>query len=382
MIFRKLGRTGVDVSVIGLGSEYIWHSSAEDVLSVVNEALENGVNYIDIFMGTPSTRDYIGYALKGRRENVLLAGHLGCAEKDGQYYKTRDKVMCDDFINQFYQRLQTDYIDVLFLHNCNEIVDFEEMFSTNGILNMALKLKIEGKARFIGFSCHNTLTAFKAVQSGYVDVLMFPINPVFDALPRDTGIERMVKGDFDNFTYSDEKNGYLTKKELYHACAMQNVGIVAMKPYAAGRLFTEKNPAFITLTPIQCISYIISQPGVSSVVPGCKNAEEVKAALAYIYASEEEKDFSIISNSSLWKLKASCMYCNHCLPCPVGIDVAAITRLSDTAACCLTDSIISQYGNLSIKAAECIKCRSCMERCPFGVNIIDNMKRAVELFDA
>src|SRR5665811_1651789 len=77
MIYRKLGRTGLDVGVIGLGSEYIWKSSKEEAEAVISEALFHGVNYIDIFMGTPSTRENIGSALIGKRNMVYLAGHLG-----------------------------------------------------------------------------------------------------------------------------------------------------------------------------------------------------------------------------------------------------------------------------------------------------------------
>ena len=117
MIYRPLGKTGLQVSAISLGTEYMWHESRERVEELVHAAVDAGINYIDIFMGTPSTRENIGAALKGMRDKVYLAGHLGCADLDGQYVKTRDEALCRDFLDQFYRKLDTDYIDVLLLRN-------------------------------------------------------------------------------------------------------------------------------------------------------------------------------------------------------------------------------------------------------------------------
>jgi predicted aldo/keto reductase-like oxidoreductase len=157
------------------------------------------------------------------------------------------------------------------------------------------------------------------------------------------------------------------------------VALVAMKPYAAGVLFRE-NPSSIVLTPVQCLSYALAQPAVCTAVPGCKNVAEMRAALAFLEASEEEKDFSAINSNPLWKLKGSCMYCNHCLPCPVTIDIGAVTKLADTAAIGSIDSVRAAYGALPVKASACIECGDCVERCPFGVDVIASMNRAVTLF--
>ena len=81
MIYRKLGKTSLEVSAIGLGCEYVWFAPEERVTELVQEALKNGINYIDLFVGTPSTREYFGNALKGKRDQVYLAGHLGAVDK-------------------------------------------------------------------------------------------------------------------------------------------------------------------------------------------------------------------------------------------------------------------------------------------------------------
>jgi len=381
MQYRKLGRTELDVGVVGLGTEFLWHEPKEVVLSVVDEAIENGVNYMDLWMPSPEVRDNVGVALQGKREKVILAGHLGSTLKDNQYYRTRDKSMCEEYINDFLTRLKTNYIDILMLHFIDEQDDYDNVFTNEGILEMAQKLKKEGKARYIGMSSHKVPVSLNAVNSGYIDVLMFPVNAAFDVLPGDTQLEALWEKD--SYIQIDEK-GYKpthSRKELYASCVKKNVGIIAMKPYAGGWLLGGKDDSSLVLSPIQCINYSLSQPGVCVVVPGCKNIKEMQDALSYLNASDEKKDYSEAISKSKLNLKGSCMYCNHCLPCSTNIDIAATTRIADSAVKGINDSLRSKYDKLDRKASNCIKCGECMKRCPFDVNVISNMQRAINLFE-
>ncbi len=190
MIYRDFGKTGVKVSAIGMGCEYVWTADEKQIFDLVRAAVDAGINYFDLFVGTPATREYYGKALKGVRDKIYLAGHLGCADKDGQYTKTRDEALCKDFLQQFYEKLDTDYIDVLFLHNCDDEADLNEIL--NGwMYTYAKELKETGRAGFIGLSSHNTKIALEAVKSEKIDVLMFPVNPLFNLLPQDTADARM-----------------------------------------------------------------------------------------------------------------------------------------------------------------------------------------------
>ena len=380
MRYRKLGRTGVDVGVVGLGTEYLETVPKDTIASVVDEAVDNGVNYIDLFMASPNVRDNFGLALKNRRQKVMVAGHLGVVLEKGQYSKTRDTALAERYFDDLLTRLQTDYIDVLMLHFVDEPDDYETVFGSGGLLSLAMRLKKEGKVRFIGMSSHKVPVALKAVKSGDIDVLMFSMNPAFDTLTADMDMDAVWQDNFQKEASTSNNRAKPQRRELYQACAIHGVGIAAMKPYAAGRLFVKENPSSIVLTPVQCINYSLSQPGVCTVVPGCKNVEEMKAALAFLNATDEEKDYTAIANNHVWKLRGSCMYCNHCLPCPVGIDIGTTTRLADTAEYGMTDSLISEYEALSSKASDCTQCGVCMEKCPFDVDVVGNMARAVAVF--
>jgi len=107
----------------------------------------------------------------------------------------------------------------------------------------------------------------------------------------------------------------------------------------------------------------------------------VQAALAWLTASEAEKDYSMILGKTDWKLSGSCMYCNHCLPCPAGIDIAATTRLFDSARQQgVSPALAAAYDRLPAGAAECLVCGDCEERCPFGVPVQANMEETAMLF--
>lgn len=370
MEYRKLGRTGVNIGMIGLGTEYLNNVPRETTVSVIHEAIDNGINYMDLFFAHPEIRDDIGFALEGRREKMMVAGHLGSGAKDdGQYYKTRDKEISEKFILDLLSRLRTDYIDVLMLH----FVDLEEEYETvfNGTaLELALKFQKEGKVRFIGMSSHNPQTSMKAVKSGYIDVLMYPVNLIGDAMPE--------------------------KSEFLNTCASEGVAIVAMKPFAGGKLLQKdalvsmghvhsgwksfQKTAVTSITPIQCLSYTLSQIGVATTVPGVKDIKELREALHYLDATDEEKDFS--SALGVQKhIEGGCVYCNHCLPCPSKIDIGKTIRLLETAQYALSDDLQAEYDSFPIKASECLQCGDCMERCPFEVDVIAKMEQAVELFE-
>ncbi len=379
MIYRKLGRTGINVGVVGLGAEYLEFEPESTVISVVHRAIDNSVNYIDLFMASPGVRDNFGKALRNKRQKVMIAGHLGAVMSGGQYCRSRERVESLAFYEDLLRRLKTDYIDVLMLHFVEKQADYDKVFHPGGLLDLALKLKKEGKARFIGMSGHDVPTALQAVKSGYIDVLMFPINPAFDTLPEEMLPGISLKEILDHQAPSVGE-AVSARKALYHACAAHNVALVAMKPYAGGVLFRD-NPSSIVLTPVQCLSYALSQPAVCTVVPGCKNVTEMRQALAFLSVTAEEKDFSTIDSNPMWKLKGSCMYCNHCLPCPVNIDIGTLTRIVDTAGFGLSDTVAAAYEALPVKASACTECGICVERCPFGVDVITNMNRAVAILE-
>jgi hypothetical protein len=324
--------------------------SPDEVAPVVHRAIESGVNYIDMIAWAEDGKDAFEAAMKGHRDDVVLAGHLGVAETDGQYRKSRDLKECEDLWHDWLSRMNTDHLDVIFLSNVDKPEDYAEDVGPGGALELALRLRAEGKARFIGLSGHTPATAVRAVEDGHIDILMHDIN-------------LSTSGDPD-------------KAQVGRACVSNGVGLVVMKAFAGGNLLRGETQ----VSPSQCLSYALAQPGVSLALAGARNLEELEADLAILDASEEKRDFSPVIGAYNEDLAGTCVYCNHCMPCPSGIDIAAVLRLLTSAEGGITDSLRASYNALPARASDCIECDECTERCPFGVDVAPKMREAVETF--
>jgi predicted aldo/keto reductase-like oxidoreductase len=369
MQYRRLGKTGLDVSTISLGTEYLINLPRENVVAVIHEAIAQGINFFDLFFAQPEFRDNMGFAFKDYRQKAMLAAHLGSTDQNGQYERTRDLELAKKLFEDFLIRYNTDYVDVIYLHNSDGQEDYD-LVMNGGFLDTAQRYVKEGKARFIGFSGHTASTAMQAVESGYVDILMFPISLVGNAVPG--------------------------KKELLQACVKHDVGLVAMKPYAGGKLLQKEKSVSLEhwqtggpeaniekksqITPIKCLFYTLSQVGVSNVVPGCKNVEQLHDALGYFDATDEEKDFSEIIADFQQYVTGECVYCNHCLPCPSEIDIGQTIRLLEMAQNSMTEEIKSAYFEMATNASDCVQCGDCVERCPFEVDVISKMEQTDKIF--
>lgn len=374
---RILGRTGLEVGAIGLGTEYLINLPPDHVAGVIRAAIAGGINYFDLFWPQPGFRDAMGAAFAGVRDRAILTAHLGATIRDGQCDVSRDARLSEEFFADFLTRYHTEYVDVVFLFNTNTEEDYEELMKPGGLLEVARRLQREGRARFIGLSGHNAATALKAVESGCIDVLLFPVNLISRTVP---GTAR-----------------------LHEACRKHGVGLVGMKPYAGGRLLREEPSIEVEffqmgrgqmlgaptrfdkrrkITPVQCLSYALAQPGVSTVVPGCKDQCELAAALGWLEAGASERDFASLLSDFEHYPAGQCVYCNHCLPCPSKIDIGRTLELLDQAERELTESTRAGYGQLAVKASDCVECGECTARCPFGVEVEPRMARAAELFGA
>jgi predicted aldo/keto reductase-like oxidoreductase len=376
MELRKLGRTDIEVGALGLGTEYFHGVDRETVVSIVREAVEAGVSYFDLLWPYPEYLDDLGVALRGLRERVTLALHVGCVDEHGQARRSRDIPECTAAFEERLRRLGLDYADIAMVHNVDEVEDYRGAAGPGGLLELAQRFQQEGKARFIAISSHRVPIARAAVADGRFDALMFPVNPAFDALAGEVGLDsaRAAFGEAGLVASED-------RRRLYEQCAAKSVGVIAMKPYAGGRFFEAGGPQGEALSPVQLLSYAVSQPGVSTVIPGVKSLEELRAALALLAATEEEKGFGPALARSSWVPEGSCVYCNHCLPCPSGIDIGRTLRLAGAAGQGLTAELRAEAAALPASPSECVECGECVERCPFGVAVMEEMKQASEVLE-
>lgn len=384
MNYRKLGKTGISVSEIGLGSEAFVNKGNDFAQELLNAALDAGINYFDLYNPEPYIRDSFGEAMEGRRERFVLQAHLCSAWMDGQYKRTREMEAVRAAYEDLFRRLRTDYVDVGMIHYLDEQKDFDEVFG-GPVIQYARELKRAGKIRHIGMSTHNPRVAIQAAASGEIEVLMFSVNPAYDILPPNEDVDTL----FEKSTYEAPDVLSSTdpeRMELYSLCESRGVALTVMKPYGGGALLDAgESPFGVAMTAPQCLHYCLTRPGVACVLAGARTKEQLLEAAGYSDLPWEQKDFaSLLGNTPAHRFRDKCMYCGHCAPCTVGIDIASVNKFADLckAQHMVPETVREHYHALTVKADACIGCGACEKRCPFGVKVIEHMQTASKIFGA
>lgn len=350
------------LSVLGLGLGGIQVSPADEIEAVVRTAIENGVNFFDLCGGGAGVYAPFGRAIAGQR--VFFQLHFGAVyNKKGEYGWSRDLRKIRETFAWEMEALGTDHADFGFLHCVDEDVDLDQLVSS-GTLAYIQELKAEGRVRHIGFSSHTPAVAHRVLDTGLVDMMMFSLNPAYD----------LEQGDELGIGSISERAGLLRR------CEAEGVGVSVMKPFHGGKLLDGKTSPFHTaMTRCQCIQYALDRPAVLSVVPGVRNMEDLKELLRFPEAPAEEKDYSIIGQFTPAAAMGNCVYCNHCLPCPAGIDVGLVNKYYDLALA--GDAMAaSHYGKLTVRAGACTGCGHCDRRCPFHTEQSARMKEIAAYF--
>ena len=376
MQFRELGNTGLMVSEISIGCGGFEKLDSAAALELMTMALDSGMNYIDIYDANPKTRSNIGYALQGRRDEMIIQGHIGTVWANGQHTRTRDLDSTRAGFEDLLARLGTDHIEVGMIHITDSHEEWDEL-DGSPFLEYVFQLKKEGKIKHIGVSSHNAEVALRAAKSGWIEVIMFSLNPAFDrlrggAIPWEKGAMENLQGGIDP-----------VRVELYDYCTTHKIGITVMKTFGGGgRLLDESTSQLgVAYTPEQCIAYCLAKPCISTCILGIDNMDELKRDLHWLHATEAEKDYSNVGPRVDADKGGDCTYCNHCSPCSVGIPIAKVNELLDKAERDgMTPELQAQYDALTHHAGECTHCGACLSRCPFGVDIPTQMDRAKEVF--
>lgn len=362
MEYRTNRRTGDKIGTIGFGTSAVCEADGKEIAETLALAFESGVNYYDLATSNAKTFPAFGDAFAGVRGQVFYQVHFGADYSAGEYGWTTDGDAVKRSVEWQLKNLKTDYIDYAFIHCIDEESDWAR-YRKNGAFEFLLELKRTGAARHIGLSSHVPAVAEKILDTGLIDMLMFSINPGYD----------YHHGDFANGSAEE-------RMRLYRRCEKEGVGISVMKAFSGGQLLNEKTSPFgRALTEYQCIRYALDKPGVLTVLPGVRDKKDLKRVLGYFSASEEEKDYSVIGTFAPQDAAGKCVYCNHCKPCPAGIDIGTVNKYYDLARA--GDVLAADhYKNLAKSASDCIGCGHCNRRCPFRADQMSCMKEIAAYF--
>ena len=380
MEYREIGKTGMQGSVIGLGCEHLDGKPYEQVADTIGAALDGGINMMDVFMPGREVRENIARALGNRRKDMHIQGHIGSTDINKQYDISRDlptvKRYFEDILRIF------GYIDFGMMFFIDSEEDYRGVFETD-FVKYVQERKQKGDIRAIGFSSHNPLMARRVIETGVPDTMMFSINLAFDLYPIEVNALDQLHENMDGSAF---KGLDPTRAALYKLCEQRGIGVTVMKTLGAGKLISPEHTPFAQpMTVAQCIHYALTRPAVASVMLGCQSGNEVRDALRYLDMDDAARDYTPVLGTLRNDFRGNCVYCSHCQPCPMGIDIASVNKYLDIAKldeANVPPTVRAHYAALSAKGSECIACGSCEARCPFSVPIIERMQQAADMFEA
>jgi len=351
MEYRRLGRTGLEISIIGYGGLPLHFQTPEVAIEAIHEALDQGINYFDLDEGGNQfdpQKVYldggskIGQVLKEKREDC----YLGVKSMRQTYEELKADV--DLALERIVKGTKREVIDIFQLAFLDTPKKLEVILSEKGGLRALEEAKGEGKIDYILGAAHNPRTLKEVIKSGKFDVVEFPFNIIEDE--------------------------YL--EEVIPLADEMDIGTIVMKPIGGGQL---RENAHLSLR------WILGHP-IDTAIPGMKNREEVKrnVVIGHHWKPLNEKELKTLQKMGEEIGKHYCHRCGYCLPCDQGIMIVGVMDIMLTPFLSFErkkkiyrEVIIDKFKS---DPKNCIRCEQCVEKCPFNLPIPDMMEKAVEMF--
>jgi predicted aldo/keto reductase-like oxidoreductase len=379
MLYRKLGKSGREVSILGFGCMRLpiknGSQSAADILDpakgideekaiqLIHYAMDQGVNYFDTAYPyhNGKSEPLLGKALQGHREKIMIATKLPA-------WLVKGEDDFDKFLHEQLQRLNTSYLDFYLLHGLGR--QTWSRMKELGALRFLDRILSDGRARYVGFSFHDDIRIFKEIVDGY-DWALGQIQ--YNYLDRD----------------------YQAGREGLEYASSRGMGVVIMEPLRGGGL-ADKIPGELQAlwdsapekrSPAEwALRWVWNHPEVSTVLSGmnamAQLKENIKVASEVRPNSLSAQELALIDRvTDTYKkmLKIDCTACAYCMPCPQGVNIPQNFRLYNELAMFqdpeITFARYNRFLTPEQRAGNCAECGECEERCPQHIKIMDELKK-------
>jgi predicted aldo/keto reductase-like oxidoreductase len=377
MLYRKLGSTGEEVSILGLGCMRLPVMDGQynkvdidSAIPLIQKAIDNGVNYLDTAYPyhNGQSETVIAEALKGGyREKVFIADKLPS-------WLIQKRTDMDHYLKKQLERLQTEQIDFYLLHSVKE--DYWSNLESLGVLEFLDDAVNDGRIKYTGFSFHGEIELFFDVIDSY-------------------------NWDICQVQYNIVDENYQAGKEGIRYASSQGVGVVIMEPLRGGTLVKKVPPevrkvwdeSLVKRRPVEwALRYLWDQEEVDVVLSGMTTFEDLdenlliaEHGLANTLTSTEKELIKEVRVVYKGRKKIDCTQCGYCMPCPSGVDIPGnfeqlnhAYMFQDVGNSKMNYYMLLKEGE---RASSCTECGDCEKLCPQMVPIQKILKKVHETFE-
>ncbi len=331
----RLGGTEMMVTHLGFGGIPIQRLSDDEAVTVVRRCLELGITFIDTANSYTNSEERIGKAIAGRREGLILATKTAA----------RNRREAESHLKLSLERLGVGYIDLYQLHNVSDAKAMKSVFAPDGPLAVAEEARRAGVVKHVGVTSHSIDIAKELVKTGRFETVMFPFN----------------------FVASEPAI------DLLSSTREQDVGFIAMKPLAGGRLDNAT---------VAC-KYLLQFPDVV-LIPGIETVSEIEEIARVV---EGSRQMTAAEQAEMERLKQElgqtfCRRCDYCQPCTDGISISVVMNYPTFGKRMPAKDVFGPgfVVDAMDKAASCTSCGECEERCPYKLPIREMMEDYVDRY--
>ncbi len=355
---RALGRTGLEVSVLGLGGFHQVEVTQDVVDAVTDRYLGAGGNYVETARsyGGGASEAKIGRALAGRRDQVILTSKTPA--------KTAEEVRRD--LAGSLERLRTDRLDLLLFHCVNDVATLDALTAAGGAVEAFVQARDEGVVRHIGISTHWPMVLIEAMRRLPLDAIMVWVS------------------------YLAWCNYPEIERELIPAARQRGLGVICMKPLGDGYLYRSVDEG---------ITYALSRD-VDVLACGFNSVEMLERDLAAVrsYQAPDESRIERILANAPELGDYICRQCERCESCSAGVDIPRVFELEgkfdqqmadgrphDAADYALRERLKHWFGNqvrarqayadLPVQADACLAAGH-RHGCPYGIDVARKLQLA------
>lgn len=249
MLERPLGRTGIPVTLLGLGGEGVLRTFGREreASALINRALDLGITYCESARAYSGSESYYGRALRERRKDIFLTSK--------SHDRTREGALAH--LHETLTNMGTDHLDLWQVHDVREEAEIEEIFGPGGAIEAFTEAKQQGKTRFIGVTGHHDpAVTRRCIERFDFDTVLMPVNPAEPA-----------------------HRSFL--ETVLPLAREKDMGIIGMKVYFRG--FASRIPWYTSMEPF--LRFALSQP-VSTVVVGCDTVAQLEENVRFAESFE------------------------------------------------------------------------------------------------